>query len=186
MHTYDHDFDRVDDGRVDLAVFHWVCRRPFVDPLGLNDAQVVASHQSEALDYLLDKGGWRNRPALSVEIHRSYDVLAEPGALPFDGTWREWTQAVHHGMYSRELVRLPAGALTQEVMDSRVLPPPVVAKPRRRLGDAHVVRFCDRGFDRRNRQNLEPAGRRAASTRPARCKRCPQRPTSYHRTSARS
>lgn len=119
MDSYDLDFDRIEDGRLCLSVFRWICRRPFVDPMGLNDAQVVARTQHEAMDYLLDQGGWRNRTAIGQEIGHSYDVVVESVAPPFNGTWREWTQAVHHGIYPRELVRLPEGAQTQELIDAR-------------------------------------------------------------------
>lgn len=133
MLAYDYDFDRIDVGHVELCSFRWVCRRPFVDPMGLNDARAIARHQGEAIEYLLDRGAWRNRDKTRTRIDRDYDVIEGSGAPPFDGTWREWTQAVHHGLYPAELVRLPRGALTQEVLDARRPPVVLPSKPRKSL-----------------------------------------------------
>ena len=133
MVPHDYDYDRIEDDRVTLQVFRWVCRRPHVDPLGINDSWAIGRHQSEALEYLLDKGGWRDRAAVRTRICRDYDVITESGAPPFDGSWREWTQAVHHGFYPRELVRLPRGAMTQKLMDARRAPLAEVPKPKKRI-----------------------------------------------------
>lgn len=136
--------------RFQLTEYQVCSRSPLRDPLHLSRSVVVAPSAEEAMDYLIDVGGWAPYPDQTRLLYDNYTLVPSGDSSQANGMSKsEWINAVLLGYVPRP-VRLVEGA--------RIVKKPRVAKQRTHKlpGPPRRMSFMERSENFFCRQDLYP------------------------------